>query len=51
MSYCKNCGKELPVNAAFCSRCGMKCGKTSADETGENAVVVSGVSYIVHNNI
>lgn len=30
MSYCRNCGSELPENATVCPRCGTMCGNGTA---------------------
>lgn len=31
MAFCKNCGKELPPNAVFCSSCGANSGQFAPD--------------------
>lgn len=44
MSFCRNCGRELPEGAAFCSGCGQSTGAVSlpVHEHGVNGMAIAG---------
>jgi ribosomal protein L40E len=50
MEYCTNCGTEVPDNANYCSKCGLKIGSKKKEEAYETDRMKSEISSIPHES-